>query len=136
MIIGLVYAALSLLVPLILIFAMDIDRGGFFYLNFIYLAAGIGGSAALAWHYGNKLREGDLNWSDNTDPALLFIGGAWFLINLLIVGAIAVGSFTGKGFVQEIFSLGIAGLIGGGFIGFAVGFVLAIPVLLYHEFKD
>lgn len=132
----LAYAALSLILPFILIFALDIDRGGFFYLNYVCIAAAIASSAAIMITYIRKIMRGNFDWSEYMNPGIFFIGICWSVINLLIVVSIFLNVINGQDFAASVISLGLAGLIGGGVIAAVAGVILALPIMLYYEFKN
>jgi predicted RNA-binding Zn-ribbon protein involved in translation (DUF1610 family) len=127
---------LTIVLPIILIFALDIERSAWFFFSFVSIIASIASGAAILVINIDKIKWRRFDWSEYSNPAIFFIGICWTIINVLMIITILTGIGKPGGLVGSINQLGIATLVAGGFMSAVAGAILAIPILVYHEFKN
>jgi len=126
----------AFILPLLLVFLLDVDSGIKFYFSMLSFEAGIAGGAGLLIYYITQLKSGDFDWSEFSNPAFLFSGIAWTIINLFMISTVVSSIGNANEFINNILNLGFASFIGGGVIALFIGLIAALPILIYHEMKN
>lgn len=125
-----------IIIPLILIFSLNVTRSVYFFLSVLSLESGLMGGTALLIYHIRLLVSGDFDWSEFGHPAFFFGSIIWSVFNIVFLFFIVSAAVNAETFVNELLNIGFASLFGGGMISLFAGIILAVPLFIYYEMND